>query len=224
MQTDLFRICDIPVSLCRRFIPATRVLQIPNWISFMKKDSVADSGGSTGDGGGSSGGGGGKGDGDAGDDHSRQVSFTQRYLNMLEKEPLLTKACTSGTFLILTDIVAQLVVERRSVYDPLRTLRMSAIGFFLHGPSTHFWYSFIDGLFPGSSFRAVVSKLFMDQMIFAPLCIVAFFGLTNFKGSVSETVAKVKKEFLPTLISNWKIWPAAHLVNFRLVPPPLRTL
>ena len=35
---------------------------------------------------------------------------------------------------------------------------------------------------------------------------------------------EVKDKFAPTLIAGYKLWPAAHLINFALVPPNQRIL
>lgn len=32
----------------------------------------------------------------------------------------------------------------------------------------------------------------------------------------------MKQKMVPTLITNWKVWPILQLINFTLVPPPLQ--
>jgi len=42
--------------------------------------------------------------------------------------------------------------------------------------------------------------------------------------SLSQVQAKIAKEFVPIMLTSYKVWPLAGLVNFALVPPPLRVL
>ena len=34
----------------------------------------------------------------------------------------------------------------------------------------------------------------------------------------------MRREMPRTLVANWRLWPAANVINFALVPPPLRVL
>ena len=73
-----------------------------------------------------------------------------------------------------------------------------------------------------------------DEQVNAPCVIVGFytaFGVANALGSGSlaalSTVAasvqaKIRAEYVTTLISNWKVWVLPQLFNFAVVPPPLR--
>jgi Mpv17 / PMP22 family len=38
------------------------------------------------------------------------------------------------------------------------------------------------------------------------------------------TCHRVQDKFVPTMAASYKLWPAAHLVNFALVPPAYRVL
>jgi hypothetical protein len=37
-------------------------------------------------------------------------------------------------------------------------------------------------------------------------------------------LAAAQDKFMPTMAASYKLWPAAHLVNFALVPPAYRVL
>jgi len=95
----------------------------------------------------------------------------QRYCELLVTKPLITKAATGGTLFGLGDVLGQALdgsIERGQ-YDPARTLRAvvwSAAGF---TPIAHAWYiKVLDRRVPGTTPKAVISKVALDQLLFAP--------------------------------------------------------
>ncbi len=103
-----------------------------------------------------------------------------RYNKLLEAQPLLTKACTSLVGFTAGDLLAQNFVEDNEKYDPMRTLRLSSFGFFLHGTSGHYFYGFLDSKLPGTKPVTVASKVIIDQVFWNPIFGMAFFGYLNF--------------------------------------------
>lgn len=79
---------------------------------------------------------------------------------------------------------------------------------------------------PGNSVRAVVSKMVIDQTVFAPTIIASFFiGQGFLEGrTVDEVKEKFQRAFVPAMLANWSVWPAAQFVNFKFVPLPLQAL
>lgn len=76
-----------------------------------------------------------------------------------------------------------------------------------------------------TSLPAVLSKMALDQTLMAPLMTAAFFGLMKvLEGRPREAGPEVSAKLAPTLRANWAVWPAAHLVNFALVPAQQRIL
>lgn len=43
-------------------------------------------------------------------------------------------------------------------------------------------------------------------------------------GAGKQAGAMVKNKLWGTLLTCWKVWPVANLINFAFVPPPLRVL
>ena len=68
--------------------------------------------------------------------------------------------------------------------------------------------------------------MLVDQTIFAPFIVTAFFTFTSLAEgkSVDQTVAKVRRDIVPALKANYMLWPAAQLVNFTFVPQRLAVL
>jgi protein Mpv17 len=63
-------------------------------------------------------------------------------------------------------------------------------------------------------------KVGIDQIMFAPIYTAFFFtGLTLLNGgSVAGAEEKVGRVLWPTLITNWKIWPAVQILNSAVIP------
>jgi len=64
------------------------------------------------------------------------------YLRYLESHPLLTKALSTLVVVACGDLVAQFVIEKKSLakYDVARTVRMGFLGLVMIGPALHYWY------------------------------------------------------------------------------------
>jgi protein Mpv17 len=57
------------------------------------------------------------------------------------------------------------------------------------------------------------------QLLFAPSFIVLFFAaMATAQGRAGETMARLETSYKDTLITNYKLWPAAQIVNFKFVP------
>lgn len=63
------------------------------------------------------------------------------YLGLLQTNPLLTKALTSGAISFIGDLVSQSIATRNaSQIDPYRTGKFTFLGFAFVGPCLHYWY------------------------------------------------------------------------------------
>lgn len=49
-------------------------------------------------------------------------------------------------------------------------------------------------------------------------------SLVTLEGHPENVSAKLKQDWFNTLVVNWKIWVPAQIINFSMVPPPLRVL
>lgn len=156
------------------------------------------------------------------------------YMALLQTRPVLTRSLTTGVLMATGDVLAQ-ALERYGeqpegkapkAFDVLRTGRMLTFGTLWVGPALHVWYSFLTRIVPGSSAGQVVLKMCIDQAVFAPLAAGSFFiGLGALEGrSAADIESKVRTGFVPTLIANYKVWPAVQLINFKLVPTALQPL
>ena len=91
-------------------------------------------------------------------DNMPMMQMWKRYEQLLEETPLLMKALTSMTGFALGDILAQKVIQKVDSFDILRLLRLASFGFLVHGTTSHVFYGWLDGKFPGTSAQVVFAK------------------------------------------------------------------
>ena len=60
----------------------------------------------------------------------------------------------------------------------------------------------------------------MDQLIFAPIGLCAFFTFMTLAegGGKKHIVKKFQDIYIPTLRANYILWPAVQSLNFRVMP------
>ncbi|KOO35184.1 hypothetical protein Ctob_015248 [Chrysochromulina tobinii] len=109
-------------------------------------------------------------------DSTPMMQMWKRYEQLLEETPLLMKALTSLTGFALGDILAQKVIQKVDSFDFLRLLRLASFGFLVHGTSSHVFYGWLDGKFPGTSAQVVFAKVLVDQVFWAPIFGMMFFS------------------------------------------------
>lgn len=107
-------------------------------------------------------------------------------------------------------------------FDIDRLVRYMAWGF-LMAPLQLSWFAWLSGVFPateGHQTAAVMWRVFLDQIVFSPISLAAFFLFMGLcEGSDLKAVRrKMNVVFIPALKSNYVVWPAVQIFNFRVVP------
>lgn len=157
------------------------------------------------------------------------VSVWNKYCNSLETNPMATKAVTSLVGFMLGDMLAQRL-ESGSILDASRMLHMGMYGLMLDGPIGHLWYQWLDGTVDKSirnprSTKAVAIKTAADQLIWAPVMTCVFFAFLKLvEGHAELILPTIQDKVLPTVVANYVIWPAAHVISFKYVPSTQRIL
>jgi len=98
-------------------------------------------------------------------------------------------------------------------------------------PISHYWYKFIDELYPKKdepefvfddtkkvAWDHIITKLVADQLIYSPWCTI-FYIL--FMKTVDN---KVQLNFQDLQKQQWRIWVLAQLANFLIMPKKYRIL
>ena len=110
------------------------------------------------------------------------------------------------------------------------------MGTFYLGPSLHVWYC--KGLPQvvnrvagpnASKFKASFTGMLFDQILFAPIFLSGFFVVQGLVGErslegVSKGVDLCQNKLWEALLTNWKIWPIATMINLTYVPMQYRVL
>jgi len=149
------------------------------------------------------------------------------------------------------DIISQISGgTKASALDLKRLLIFSSWGGFGFTPVGYNWYNLIESTVPVNIPARFFWKMLMDQSIFpGVMTAITFISLTVVEGLcegfsltldrglrstglavrglptlLEEGVRKVRKELVPTLITNYKVWPLAQILNFAVVPIKLQVL
>ena len=111
--------------------------------------------------------------------------------------------------------------EERKPFNFKRTQTFFIMGTFFVAPILHTMYSkILPRLVPEVTSTGALKKLAIDQLVAAPLIIVLFYPAINFvEGKpFSHAVEDLKSKYYATMVANYKIWPAANLINFMFIP------
>ena len=126
----------------------------------------------------------------------------------------------SGFLVAVGDVIAQQFVEKKGLdHEFIRTARMGVVGLTI-GPVLRTWFLTLDRIIPATTKFVSLKKVLLDQSLFAPFMICLFFGVTEtLAGRKPYQIKETLQESYPeTLLTNYKIWPLAQIVNFTFVP------
>ena len=137
--------------------------------------------------------------------------------------------------------MSQLIIENRQAKDfnIARLVRFTGVGAFAIAVPLHVWFGrglpFIVGNFlpryipflrNPSKWVTGVSFMIVDQSLFAPIFLAGLFSVldTVDHRKFDPEFSNVKKCWWPALVMNYKMWPAAQLINFSVVPGSYQVL
>jgi len=161
------------------------------------------------------------------------LTLSRVYQYSFHAHPNITLALTGGCLNSLGDMVAQITEKMAAKkdeyrpYDLVRTLRFFTFGLII-SPFLGRWNRLLETRFPlrtipGSqriSLKALSKRVFCDQIIMAPIGLGIFFGLMG--AMELKNARQIKEKFddlyKATVLTNWKVWPIAQLINFRYMP------
>ncbi|XP_038202646.1 peroxisomal membrane protein 2 isoform X3 [Arvicola amphibius] len=106
-----------------------------------------------------------------------------QYLLLLKLYPVFTKAVSSGILSALGNLLAQMIEKKQKKdsqsLDVKGLLRYLVYGFFVTGPLSHYFYLFMDYWIPPEVPLAIVKRLLLDRLLFAPAFLLLFFLIIN---------------------------------------------
>lgn len=184
------------------------------------------------------GGGGRDGDGSQGDDGQNEplynplIAAWRMYSLALDTHPLVAKAVTAGCVGGLGDLFAQRLTGNERL-DRQRLLAVVFDGMCISGPGLHMGYAWLERCIPCAgrgSLRNVLMQLLVDECIFDPLFIGAFFfstGAIERQHPWRETLPSLRAQYWPTLkgaFATSVAFTPIQFVSFRYLPVKCRVL
>ncbi|EWC48376.1 hypothetical protein DRE_02145 [Drechslerella stenobrocha 248] len=120
----------------------------------------------------------------------------------------------------------ELIPRSAFLPPPFEFDRLARFAFwgFLMAPLQFTWFKFLGKTFPISPHSAAIGpalkRVACDQLIFAPVGLAGFFTfMTIAEGGKREQIQnKFANVYMPALRSNYMLWPAVQIINFRLMP------
>jgi len=142
------------------------------------------------------------------------------YNAKLAARPLLTQAVTTAALFAIGDVTAQQLVEKKGLknHEWVRTVRMFGYGGVVFGPCAATWFRILaTRVTLPSKNGTILARVAADQLLFAPTFVGIFLGsMAVLEGS--DPRDKLSRAYWPALTSNWMLWPAVQMVNFKFVP------
>ncbi|XP_063926181.1 mpv17-like protein 2 [Zophobas morio] len=138
---------------------------------------------------------------------------------------LATNTVSSGVLMLLGDLTEQelhhdIEQDDSPRYDFARLARMFTVGLAM-GPVHHYYYGYVNKLWPRRNLNNVLKKVLADQLVMGPICILQFFytigGLEM--RPLKDINQEVKAKFFTVYAMDWCIWPPTQFINFFYVPP-----
>ncbi|GLC42063.1 Protein Mpv17 [Pleodorina starrii] len=148
------------------------------------------------------------------------------YERSLRRRPVLTQAASSALLWGLGDAMAQRIETRgRGGVDSRRVALTAAFGGAVIGPAGHGWYLMLESLVLklglACSIKSMLLKVAVDNLLYSPAYVLAFFafGCMAIDGlSPAQFSAKMRQEFLPTMLAEAMVWPPYMCAVFSRVP------
>ncbi|KAG2446470.1 hypothetical protein HYH02_008461 [Chlamydomonas schloesseri] len=185
--------------------------------------------------------------------HGAVAQTVDGYNAWLEESPLLCKIVTGNFFTIAGDMLAQLgcaggggghgapevsadasaatgtaAAGGRRHVNWARTTRLCLETSLVGTPLAHWWFNLLDArVLPDDPHcpAAVLTKMLLDQLLFAPLGLALFFVVIKLlEGRPADIRRSLQTSYVKSLLGGYLLWPAAGLLNFALLPNEYRLL
>jgi len=153
----------------------------------------------------------------------------QSIRRLFATRPILSNCIVYGTLyagaeLSQQTLLRKILAEKPEPLDLNVVARYGALGSTVFPSFLFYWYKWLDGRFVGTAMKTVVSKVFIDQAISAPIILVLFYtGMSLMEGK-EDLFAECKEKIVPTFTKSCMFWMPAQAVNFLLVPQTMRVV
>ena len=161
------------------------------------------------------------------------------YNHYLKTAPFATNFFTTGFLFGAGDVIAKYALPSENTrqieksFDYNRTARAVFYGSVIFSPIGNKWMYFLQrkvhwpGKSTSNSGLNTVSKVLVDQLLFAPASLVFYFStMTIMEHGLDTELIKKKlhNSGWSSLLTNWCVWPFIQLFNFKYVKVQHRLL
>jgi len=163
------------------------------------------------------------------------IAFVAWYERQLVRAPIVTKSITGSILWGVGDIVAQIIpqvvfADREEncsagfLFDYRRTGRAVAFGGFLHAPTSHLHFNFLEKITVHAGFSGLgipIFKTIMEQFVYWSWISNSMYhaAMGAMQGmSVREIQDRIKEVLWDTQKAQWAFWIPVQLLNFKFVP------
>lgn len=111
------------------------------------------------------------------------------------------------------------VAARRPCFNCQRWWQMIGLNVIFQGITQYYFYVWLEVVFPGLSWAAVVKKMILDQFLYNPASNAAIMWsqVAIDKGS-DEACVKLKSDFVTAMLPSWIMWVPGDIINFKYMP------
>lgn len=111
-------------------------------------------------------------------------------------------------------------------FDRPRLLRSVAVGALLQAPIYHYYYEITEMMFPSEVQTNAIIKLVLDQTITIACWNALYYAFLGFlDGDEPRDIwKKITATAWPLMKSGWRLWPAAHIITYGVIPVQHRLL
>ncbi|XP_069726465.1 bMERB domain-containing protein 1 isoform X2 [Phaenicophaeus curvirostris] len=107
--------------------------------------------------------------------------------------------------------------------DWAQTRRVALVALAFHGNFSYVWLRALERALPGRRPPAVLAKVLCDQLLGAPVAVLAFYTGMSILQKKEDIFSDCRQKFWNTYKTGLMYWPFVQLSNFILVPVYLRT-
>ncbi|XP_071427647.1 bMERB domain-containing protein 1 isoform X2 [Pithys albifrons albifrons] len=144
-------------------------------------------------------------------------------LRGVRRFPWLCNVLLYGGLFAAGDAAQQLLRRRGHPPDWAQTRRVALVALAFHGNFSYVWLRALERALPGRRPPAVLGKVLCDQLLGAPVAVLAFYTGMSILQKKEDIFSDCKKKFWNTYKTGLMYWPFVQLSNFILIPVHLRT-
>ena len=112
-------------------------------------------------------------------------------------------------------------------FDRSRLLRSAAVGALLQAPIYHYYYEITEALLPTEEHQYnAILKILLDQTVtIAAWNAIYYAFLGVLEGDEPRAIfKKIRETAWPLMKAGWRLWPAAHIITYGVIPVQHRLL